>query len=165
MADIRPFAGIRYQRRGDLDFSSVIAPPYDVLDDRQKAELQARHPENIVTVDLPFTPPKSVGPDAVYEKANITLQAWISAGVLKRDVRPALYPYTQSYEYNGRTFHRRGVVALVKLQPFGAGDVVPHEKTYKGPIEDRLKLMHATRMRREANRCNRGACRVADVWR
>ncbi len=144
MADIRPFAGIRYARRADLDFSKLIAPPYDVLDEPQKAALQAKHPENIVTVDLPFLPPKSVGPDAVYEKADITLKAWQSAGVLQRDRRAALYPYAQSYTHNGRTFHRRGFIALVKLAPFGEGDVVPHEKTYKGPIEDRLKLMHAT---------------------
>ena len=38
----------------------------------------------------------------------------------------------------------RGVIALVKLSPFGEGEVVPHEKTYKGPIEDRLKLMQHT---------------------
>src|SRR4029078_5138965 len=39
---------------------------------------------------------------------------------------------------------RRGLIALVPLSPFGEGQVVPHEKTYKGPIEDRLKLMRAT---------------------
>jgi uncharacterized protein (DUF1015 family) len=37
-------------------------------------------------------------------------------------------------------------MALVKLSAFGEGEVVPHEKTYKGPIEDRMKLMHATHM-------------------
>jgi uncharacterized protein (DUF1015 family) len=80
----------------------------------------------------------------VYEQATITLDSWLRAGVLKRDVRPALYPYTQTFEHNGRTMHRRGFIALVRLSPFGQGHVVPHEKTYKGPIEDRLKLMRAT---------------------
>ena len=32
------------------------------------------------------------------------------------------------------------------VTPFGE-DVIPHEKTYKGPIEDRMKLMRATGMR------------------
>ena len=82
----------------------------------------------------------------MYEEANITLQAWLSAGILVQDRRPAMYPYTQSYDYNGRTFHRRGFICLVKLEPFGAGHIVPHEKTYAGPIEDRLKLMSATGM-------------------
>ena len=146
MPDIRPFAGIRYSRRPDLDLSKLIAPPYDVLDDAQKAALQSRHANNIVTVDLPFTPPKSVGPDDVYAKANTTLKAWMSAGIMVQDRRPAIYPYTQVFDHHGKAFHRRGFIALVKLSPFGEGHVVPHEKTHAGPIEDRLKLMHATGM-------------------
>lgn len=144
MASIRPFAGIHYAPGKELNFSHVIAPPYDVLDETQKADLEQRDPHNIVRVDLPFLPPKAAGPDSVYENANKTLQSWLSEGVLQRDARPALYPYTQSYEHGGRTYHRRGFIALVKLSPFGAGEVVPHEKTYKGPIEDRLKLMRTT---------------------
>jgi uncharacterized protein (DUF1015 family) len=144
MPDIRPFAGIRYARRSDLELSKLIAPPYDVLDDAQKAALQARHANNIVTIDLPFTPPKSVGPDEVYARANTTLRAWLSAGILVQDRRPAIYPYTQTFTHHGKVFHRRGFIALVKLSPFGEGHVVPHEKTYTGPIEDRLKLMDAT---------------------
>jgi uncharacterized protein (DUF1015 family) len=34
----------------------------------------------------------------------------------------------------------------VRISPFGEGKVVPHEKTYREAIEDRLKLMRATRM-------------------
>jgi uncharacterized protein (DUF1015 family) len=144
LATIRPFHGIRYGKQF-ADVSHVIAPPYDVLDESQKAALQQKHPNNIVNVDLPWMPPKTVGPDDVYEKANVTLQAWLSSGILQKDRRPATYPYTQSYEYAGKTFHRRGFITLVKLTPFGE-DVIPHEKTYKGPIEDRLKLMRATGM-------------------
>jgi uncharacterized protein (DUF1015 family) len=144
MAHIRPFAAIRYANRPELSFSNVIAPPYDVIDDRGKAALQAKHPNNIVTVDFPYTVPKTAGPDDVYDHAAITLRSWMSAGILKRDNRPALYPYTQVYEHNGRTLHRRGFIALVRLSPFGEGQVVPHEKTYKGPIEDRMKLMRWT---------------------
>ena len=147
MAHIRPFAGIHYAReRGSADVSNFIAPPYDVLDEKGKAALQARHANNIVTVDLPHLPPKTVGPDAAYDRANTTLQAWLKAGVLRRDARPALYPYSQSFEHNGRRVHRRGFVCLVRLSPFGQGQVVPHEKTYANPIEDRLKLMRSTGM-------------------
>src|SRR5262245_44978020 len=97
----------------------LLAPPYDVLDDEGKAALQTRHPNNIVTVDLPFTPPKTVGPQEVYERANMTFQSWLSAGILVRDKRPALYPYSQTFDHNGKTFHRRGFFCLVKLSPFG----------------------------------------------
>src|SRR5689334_20488585 len=144
MATIRPFSGIHYAKRPDLDLSKLIAPPYDVLDEAGKAALQAKHPNNIVTVDLPHLPPKSVGPDATYEKAAMTVDAWKNAGILVQDRRPAFYPYTQTYAHGGRTYHRRGFIALVKLSPFGQGQVVPHEKTYAAPIEDRLKLMRST---------------------
>ena len=146
MAHIRPFAGVHFARDRHPDVTTLIAPPYDVLDEKGKAALQAKHANNIVTVDLPHLPPKTVGPDEVYQRANTTLQAWLKAGVLKRDTRAALYPYTQRFEHNGRLAHRRGFVCLVRLSPFGQGQVVPHEKTYANPIEDRLKLMRATGM-------------------
>jgi uncharacterized protein (DUF1015 family) len=101
LADIRPFAAIKYVPSPKLNVSDVIAPPYDVLNEQQKAALQARHPNNIVTVDLPFMPPKSVGPDEVYARANTTLNAWLSAGILRRDQRSATYPYQQSFDHAG----------------------------------------------------------------
>ncbi len=142
MAQIRPFQGIRYGK-AFKDLSNLIAPPYDVLNEQQKAALQAKHPNNIVTVDLPWMPPKSVGPDGAYEKAKMTFDAWLSGGILEQDKRRALYPYSQTFEHAGKTFHRRGFICLVKLTPFGE-DVIPHERTYTGPIEDRMKLMRAT---------------------
>jgi uncharacterized protein (DUF1015 family) len=143
VAQIRPFAGIHYAKKLGTDVSRLIAPPYDVLNEKDRAALQAKDPHNIVFVDLPHLPAKTAGPDEVYEKSNITLQSWLRSGIVEKN-RAALYPYTQSFEHNGRTFHRRGFIALVRLSPFGEGQVVPHEKTYKGPIEDRLKLMRAT---------------------
>jgi uncharacterized protein (DUF1015 family) len=126
------------------DLSALIAPPFDVLDEKSKAALQAKHPNNIVTIDLPYLPPKAVGPDAVYAGANVTMQSWVSAGILQTFPRPAIYPYMQSFDHNGRMYHRRGFFAGVKISPFGEGHVVPHEKTYREAIEDRLKLMRAT---------------------
>jgi uncharacterized protein (DUF1015 family) len=144
MAQIRPFAAIRFSLSKGSDYSNLIAPPYDVLDDRGKAALQAKDPHNIVTVDLPHLPAKSVGPDETYASAAATLDAWLSAGILERDAQAAFYPYTQSYAHGERTFHRRGLITLVKLSPFGEGHVFPHEKTYPDAIQDRLKLTRAT---------------------
>jgi uncharacterized protein (DUF1015 family) len=142
---IRPFKGIHYAKRPDLDLSKLIAPPYDVLDERQKTQLQARHPNNIVNVDLPHVPPKELGPESAYQQAAVTFRAWRAAGVLVQDPRAGLYPYSQTYQHGGRTFHRHGFISLIRLSPFGQGQVVPHELTYKGPIADRLTLMHITR--------------------
>jgi len=146
MAMLRPFHAYRYSRSLGFDFSNLIAPPYDVLDESGKGELLQKNEFNIVDVDLPHLPAKTVGPDETYASANTRLQQWISDGVLERDHRAAFYPYEQTYTTHKRAHHRRGFFALVKLHPFGSGDVVPHEQTYKGPIEDRLKLMRATGM-------------------
>ncbi len=144
MATIRPFAALRYNKTKNYNYSDLIAPPYDVLSDDAKAALVAKHPNNIVSIDLPHLPAKSVGPDEAYARAASTLQEWIAADVLVRDRRSATYPYSQSYEHNGRTFHRKGFITLVQLSPFGDGHVVPHEKTYPEAIVDRLKLTTAT---------------------
>ena len=146
MPQIRPFAGVQFSKMLGSDLSALIAPPFDVLNEKTKPLLQAKHPNNIVTIDLPYLPPKAVGPDAVYAQANATMQGWISGGVLQKSPRAALYPYTQSFDHNGRMYHRRGFFAAVKISPFGAGHVVPHEKTYREAIEDRLKLMRATQV-------------------
>jgi uncharacterized protein (DUF1015 family) len=144
VAHLRPFNAIRFSRRDGADVSNLIAPPFDVQDEGSKAALQAKDPHNIVSVDLPHLPPKAAGPAEKYEVANTTLEAWLNRGVLIQDHRPAFYPYTQTYEQHGKTYHRRAFFALVRLSPFGQGQVVPHEKTYQGAIEDRLALMRAT---------------------
>jgi len=133
LAQIRPFAGIRYDRAKHPEVSKLIAPPYDVLDDAQKAALQGKHPNNVVTVDLPFMPPKSVGPDSVYSQADTTIQSWLSAGVLKKDARAAMYPYMQTYDLGGRTHHRRGFIALVRLTFFGV-NVMTDNYTLTDPV-------------------------------
>lgn len=145
MAHIRSFSAIHYHKTRFPDLSAVLAPPFDVLDATQKAALQARHPNNIVNVDLPHIPPKAAGPAEAYERSDVTLRSWLDAGILVRENRTAFYPYMQTYNHGGRKVHRRGFFALVRLSPFGQGEVVPHEKTYKGAIEDRFALMKATR--------------------
>lgn len=145
MADLKPFRAIRFDT---AELSAVLAPPYDVLDKAGKDALLKKSDRNIVAIDLPFLPPKTVGPDAVYEQAAATLQAWLSAGTLKPDPNPTLYAYSQTFDVRGRTFDRRGMIGLIRLEAFSTPSapthVVPHEKTYPGPIEDRLKLMRAT---------------------
>lgn len=149
MAQLRPFPAIRYARRGGtnktFDVSNLIAPPFDVQDEASKAALSAKDPHNIVYVDLPHIPPKAAGPIEKYRGANATLDSWLDSGTLIQDPRPGFYPYTQTFEHRGRTAHRRAFYALVRLSPFGKGEVVPHEKTYQGAIEDRLALMRETR--------------------
>lgn len=150
MAIIHPIRAITYDAKPGVDLLPVIAPPYDVLDEEGKAELLARNDRNIVAIDLPHLPPKTVGPDAAYELAARLLQQWLREGDLIRREIPALFAYQQTYTVDRHTYRRRGLFANLKLQRFGPGvegrgGVFPHEQTFSGPKEDRLKLMRATR--------------------
>jgi uncharacterized protein (DUF1015 family) len=143
VADIVPFLGIRYDAERAGDMSRVLAPPYDVIGEAERAELEARHPQNVVRIELP----RGAG-DARYDEAARLLGAWKSEGILRADAKPAFYVYEQQFtlpQAPGRIYTRRGFFAAVRLEPFERRVVLPHEKTLAGPKEDRLKLMRATR--------------------
>lgn len=143
MAVIAPFSGLRYDLARIGDPSRVLAPPYDVISDAQRLELEARHPQNVVRLELP----RGDG-DAKYANAAALLDAWIAEGILRRDERPALYRYEQTFRFppgEGTVYVRKGFFTLVKLEPFAARVVLPHEHTLSAPKEDRRKLMRSTR--------------------
>jgi uncharacterized protein (DUF1015 family) len=143
VADIVPFLGIRYDADRAGDMSRVLAPPYDVIGEAERAELEARHPQNVVRIELP----RGEG-DGRYAEAARLLGAWKAEGILRADARPAFYVYEQQFtlpQAPGRIYTRRGFFAAVRLEPFERRVVLPHEKTLAGPKEDRLKLMRATR--------------------
>ncbi|MCL2641295.1 MAG: DUF1015 domain-containing protein, partial [Phycisphaerales bacterium] len=145
MAVIAPLRAVRYV---GVNQTSVAAPPYDVLTGEDKARMLAKDSRNVVAIDLPHIPPKEAGTDAVYAAAGETLRQWIEAGILKRDEHEAIYAYQQTYTVSGATYKRRGFFCRVRLEEFagngGGGTVHPHEQTFSGPKEDRLKLMRAT---------------------
>jgi uncharacterized protein (DUF1015 family) len=102
-----------------------------VLSDEQVAEYRARSPHNVVRLTRP-------GDD--YEGAARLLREWIAEGVLVRDAEPAMYVHRT--ELDGRV--RLDVIAVLRLVPYGDRVVLPHERTHRGPKEDRLALLRAT---------------------
>ena len=44
MAEVRPLNALHYSLAAVPSLADVIAPPYDVIDDRRRAELLARSP-------------------------------------------------------------------------------------------------------------------------
>jgi len=83
-------------------------------------------------------PPKD---EAEYARRAETFRKWLAEGVLVRDPEPALYAYYQEFEWEGEVHTRKGLVALLDLKE---SPVKAHEKTLKGPKEDRLRLLRAT---------------------
>jgi uncharacterized protein (DUF1015 family) len=144
--DIRPFRALRYDGASIADPALVVAPPYDVIGPAERERLLARHPANVVRLDLPG---EDAGdePDARYRRAAKTLAAWRSDGTLHKDPHPSIYVYEQAYRVPGSDVARtqRGFFARLRLESFGAdGGVLPHERTMAGPREDRYKLLRAT---------------------
>ncbi len=140
MAEVLALQTLRYDRDRTGGLQNVVAPPYDVIDAEQRAELEARSPYNIVRVDLPE------GGEDRYDRAAAQLAGWEQEGVIVRDTEPALWTLQQDYTGpDGRARTRNGFFARVRVEEYGPGRIRPHERTHPGPKEDRLRLTRATR--------------------
>lgn len=136
MLDVQPFRGIRYTDAAGAP-SSIIAPPYDVIDENDRQRMLRENPHNIVRVDL--------AADG-YDEAAARWSTWLRDGIVAREERPAFYAYRQTYDApSGRRVERWGLTALVKLAAYDEGIVFPHERTLPHAKQDRLELMRATR--------------------
>src|SRR6202042_656750 len=139
MADVEPLRALHYNLERTGGLQDVVAPPYDVIDEDQRADLEASSPYNVVRLDLP------VGVDP-YDNAARLLNAWREEDVIARDEQPALWALEQDYTGpDGRVRKRTGFLARVRVEDYGPGRIRPHERTNPGPKEDRLRLTRATR--------------------
>ncbi|MDB5033764.1 MAG: hypothetical protein JWQ98_1005 [Chlorobi bacterium] len=141
MPVISSFRPYRYNPAHINDPGAVIAPPYDVISAEKRRALIQRDPHNVILLILPE------GDDAEkYAHANELYRQWIDSGILEREPDEAIYPYAQLFDHpvTGDRIERRGFIAVARLSPFSAGEILPHEKTLSGPKADRLKLMLAT---------------------
>lgn len=136
MAQIFPFRGLTYNPGKVDDFSSVVAPPYDVISPEYQAELYDRSPRNVVRIDFCSDPDP-------YEAVPQRFREWQEDGTLVPEDSPAIYYLSQEYRLgDGVPRERRGFIALTAIEDFGGG-IHGHENTLAEPREDRLKLMLA----------------------
>ena len=146
MPSLRPFRALRFDPSAAPDLARLICPPYDVVSPRLQQALAARDAHNAIHLELPLEYPGEE-PEEKYRRAARDLVAWRNSGILRKDRRPAIYVYEQTYVLPGTTSPRtqRGFFARLKLEPFGPGSgVLPHERTLSRPKEDRLRLLRAT---------------------
>jgi uncharacterized protein (DUF1015 family) len=150
MAEVHPIDALHYDLAVVGSLQDVAAPPYDVIDVDQRAELLARSPYNAVAIDLPkpygASGPQETGGDP-YAEAAEKVEAWREAGALVDDPEPAIWAMTQDYTApDGSQHTRHGILVKVRVEDYGAGKVRPHERTLPGPKQDRLDLTRATRL-------------------
>jgi uncharacterized protein (DUF1015 family) len=140
MADVRPFRAERYDETKAGPLEALVAPPYDVISDEDRAHYLARDPHNIVHLTLPDSE----------EQAARDLAAWREGGVLRRDDDPSFWALSQTYVGpDGVERTRNGLVAALRLEPYEKRVVLPHERTHAGPKEGRLRVLRATRTQLE----------------
>jgi len=146
MPSIASLRGLRYDPKHVGALSQVIAPPYDVIDAALQTRLYQQHPANVVRLELNREEPGDGELSNRYTRAAGFLKAWREQGVLMQESAAALYVYHQEFEVDGQTHCRRGVMARVRLERFGTGNIHPHEETMSGPKQDRLLLTRACRV-------------------
>jgi uncharacterized protein (DUF1015 family) len=136
VVEIKPFRAVRYDERRAGPIASLIAPPYDVIDDSMRNEYLARSPYNVVHLTLPDDP----------EAAAERWASWLDTGVIAADDEPAMWWLAQDYVGpDGVARRRDGLLCALHLEPYASGLVLPHERTHAGPKEGRLRLLRALR--------------------
>jgi len=143
---IRPFRGLRFsQKAGTID--DLVAPPYDVLSKEERDAFAAKNPHNIVHLTLPEQKEDDRNQYVKYARSASTLAEWTRDGSLSLEPAPAFYRYTQTFKVYGvdQPLVRTSMIALIKVEPYEKGIVLPHEQTFPKHKEDRLRILEATR--------------------
>jgi uncharacterized protein (DUF1015 family) len=145
LARIYPFQPLRYTPlAGRLD--CLVTQPYDKITPAMQARYLSLSPHNLVRIILGERTASDNERDNVYTRAARHLEEWTRAGILARDVEPAVFPYFQEFSHpdTGERLVRRGFIALGAVEDYSAGVVHRHERTLAGPKKDRLELLRHT---------------------
>lgn len=145
MAKITAFKGLRYNQDKIPELSAVTTPPYDVISPKEQKQFYAKHPNNVIRLELGLEYEGDNELNNKYTRAGEQLKQWISEGILTQEPTDAIYIYEQEFSLkDGRTFSYRGIICLVGLEEFSKGIVLPHEETLSKAKTDRFNLMQAT---------------------
>ena len=131
---VRPFAGLRPAP----EFAAEIAaPPYDVLDSDEARALAAGKKWSFLHISKPeidLAPGIDVHAPEVYAKAAENMKAFIAAGVVRRDTKPAYYVYRVQMGDHVQT----GIVAAGSVDAYEANLIRRHEHTRPDKEDDRV---------------------------
>jgi uncharacterized protein (DUF1015 family) len=143
MADVQPLRGLRYNQEIAGDPAQTITPPFDVIGPEAQERYYKRNPYNIIRLEAGRTYPKDDRLNNVYTRAAVTLSEWRLKGVLRQEPAPCYYLYQQRFSYAGQNYTRTSLLARVRLEPWSAHVILPHEHTRTKDKEDRLQLLRA----------------------
>lgn len=137
--EIKPLKAIFYNQE-KVNMEDVIAPPYDVISDKYRDELENRSEYNFVKLILANNSTDLTDENNRYNKACENYKNWLEEKVLIKNEKPCILYVVQNYEKNGKKITRKGFIARNKIEDFSTKNILPHEYTMGGPKEDRLNL-------------------------
>jgi uncharacterized protein (DUF1015 family) len=140
MSEIRPFRAVR---AASARAATVIAPPYDVMNEAEARAIIAENPESFVRVSRP----EAVLPEgsdshspAAYAAARAEFDAMRASGALARDATPSYYLYGQTMG----THFQVGLVATFSVDEYDRDLIKKHEFTRPDKERDRVAHIDAS---------------------
>lgn len=143
MAVIIPFRGTFYNPQKIQNIGDVVAPPFDIISEEGQEYFHNRHPQNMIRLTLGRTAETDTTTDNRYTRSAGYLDKWLSKNIFVQDEIPALYLTAHKFSHENKPVTRYGLIALVGLEPFEKGVVLPHEKTFSKVKAERLELIKA----------------------
>ena len=92
MPVLRPFRAWRYADAPAL--ADLLVPPYDIISPAAQAAFYARHPANLIQIELGLEQPADDDQNNRYTRAAVALNDWRQRRVLQRDPWPTSVSYT-----------------------------------------------------------------------
>jgi uncharacterized protein (DUF1015 family) len=146
MAEIRPFAGLRYNQSIVNDISTTICPPYDVISLTLHQDLLKRNEYNFIRLEDADTSPADNAANNKYTRTASTLALWLETKVLVPEKTPVIYIDDHYFHLHGKDGMRRGIIARVRLEEWDKMIIRPHENIFSAAKEDRQKLLGALKV-------------------
>jgi uncharacterized protein (DUF1015 family) len=145
MTKVAPFRAITYNFKRISNLEAVVAPPYDVISDKEQGDYYEKDPYNVVRLILGKMKTGDSDWDNRYTRAADLFKRWEAEGILVRAPAPSIYLVSLTYESpeTRETRTRWGFIALVRIEEPDSPVILAHEKTFTFHREDRLKLMRA----------------------
>jgi len=136
MIEINPFRGFVYNLEKTGDLSSVIAPPWDVITAEDEDLLMSLSEWNVIRLISSKAMPLNV--DKLFND-------WIKQKVLVQDKEESFYFNRHCFNWMGKSFVRRGIFALLHLEDFNSGNIIPHERVFEKHHKNRYRLIEKCR--------------------
>ena len=135
MVNIRSFKPLYYSG----GYERVTSPPFDSINKEEETDLKKCR-NNITYLTLPE--------NNDYNGSREKIREWMDSGVLIKAENPCLVIIDQTFNYAGKALRRTGLISLVDIFP-DDGSIKPHEKTFPGPVKERVKVLGELRAQPE----------------